>query len=208
MSAAEENRPGDGGDDEPRSIHGVFRRAIEAADGPTVSVGAILRAFGARAYGPLLFILGVLMVSPVGAIPGAPVICVVLVTLLMGQSILRRGPPWIPGRLARIEIDSARLRHGLERTLPWFRWLERVVKPRLTGLIRPPLSHLWAVACILIALTMLPLGFVPFAAAIPALALAIIGLGLMSADGVLVLAGVGVSAAAFWIGLSTVSAAV
>lgn len=189
------------------SIREVFRRIIAAAEGETVSVGRILEAFGTRAYGPILFVVGVFMVSPVGAIPGAPLTCVAVVTLLMGQSLVRRGPPWIPPRLARIEIDSARLRDALERTLPWFRRIEIVLRPRLTVLIRPPVSHLWAVTCILISLTMIPLGFVPFGAAIPALSIAIIGLGLMAADGVVVLAGAAVSGAAFWIGVATLRAA-
>ncbi len=207
MTTADEKDRSEGREDGALTVSEVFARAVEAAEGPTVSVGAILRSFGARAYGPLLFVVGVIMVSPVGAIPGAPAVCVLLVMLLMGQSVVRRGPPWIPRRLARVEIDSGRLRHALEKTLPWFHRIERVVRPRLTGLVRPPLTHLWALACILIALTMLPLGFVPFGAAVPALALAIIGLGLMSLDGVLVLAGVAVSGAAFWLGLATLDAA-
>ncbi len=202
MTATSGNPRREGRDDGGLSVGDVFARAIRATEGQTVSVEAL----SGRAP-TLLFVIGVLMVSPIGAIPGAPLVCAGLVALLMGQSVLHRGPPWVPRRLAGVEIDAARLRRALERTQPWVRPLERLVRPRLTALIRPPLNHLWALACILIALTMLPLGFVPFGAAVPALALAIIGLGLMSADGVLVLAGVAVSGGAFWLGLATLDAA-
>lgn len=189
-----------------KSVRDVFETALDAADQGVVSVGAIIDAYGRRAYGPLLFVLAVIMLSPVGAIPGAPLLCAVIVTLMMGQSVLRAGAPWIPGRLRRVELESARLRNGLKRVWPYIKWLDRVTRPRLTAFFRPPLVHALSLFCFAIAVSMLPLGFVPFAVAVPALALAFLGLGLMNSDGVLVLIAIAIAGGAAWLGSATIGA--
>jgi hypothetical protein len=181
---------------------------VEAAGSETVTVAELLDAFGRRAYGPLLFVLGLVMLTPVGAIPGAPLVATVLVLLLMGQSLLREGAPWIPSGLRRIRIDSGRMRASLKRAERWVVWLDRVSRPRLPGLLAPPFIYIWSLCCIAIALTMLPLGFVPFGVAIPSLSLAFIGLGLMNSDGAAVIAGLAIAAAAAWLGTETLAAAV
>jgi hypothetical protein len=143
------------------------------------------------------------MLTPVGAIPGAPLFVTIIVLLMMGQSLLREGAPWVPARIRRIEIDSARLRDGLDRIKPWMRWLDRVTNPRLTALFDPPVVWIWSLISMAIALTMLPLGFVPFGVAVPSLSLALIGLGIMNSDGLAALAGLAVAVAAGWIGFAT-----
>lgn len=206
MTAGERVQSGEAGD-APRSVREVFARVIERAEGPAVSVGRILDAFGGRAYGPLLFLIGVVAISPLSAIPGAMIFSALLTVALMVQSMARRGPPWIPRRIRRVEVETARMRWAMETVLPWFEKLERMMRPRLEALVRPPVVHLWAVCCILIGLTLIPLTVVPFGVVVPGLSLAVIGLGLMGADGVLVLIGVAISGGAFWLALTALSAA-
>lgn len=199
IPGAEEEAPG--------SVREVFARVIERAKGPTVTLGRILDAFGARAYGPLLFLIGVVAISPLSAIPGAMIVSAILTVALMVQSMARRGPPWIPRRLRRLEIETRRMRWAMEKVLPWFERLERLMRPRLGAIVRPPVVHLWSLCCILIGLTLIPLTVVPFGVVVPGLSLAVIGLGLMGADGVLVLVGVAISGGAFWLGHATLTAA-
>lgn len=208
MSETRNRQQGDVAGEQARSIHEVFARVLARTDQPTVSVGRILDAFGARAYGPLLFLIGVVIVSPLSAIPGAMIVAAVIVVAIMGQALVREGAPWIPGRIRRIRLGAARLRWALEKVMPWFEVIERMVRPRLVVLIRPPLLHLWSVCCMLIGLTLVPLTVIPFAVTVPGLSLAIIGLGLMTADGLLVLAGVAVSGGAFWLAYAALTAAV
>lgn len=203
----EREAPAAAGAAQVHSVREVFARLLATAEGETVSVGQIIDAFGARAYGPLLFVIGLVIISPLSAIPGAMIVSAIIVIALTIQSLLRTGSPWIPGRIRRIEIRAARMRRALERVVPWFERLERVVRPRLVPLLRPPVGRVWHVCCILISLTLIPLTFVPFAVTVPGLSLALIGLGLMSGDGVLVLAGIAVSAGAFWLGAAAISAA-
>lgn len=183
-------------DDGNMSIRTVFEIIADTAanrQGDMVSVGEILDAFGSRAFGPLLFIIGVLMITPLGAIPGAPLFATALVFLLMAQSVFRSGAPWIPSRMRNAELGAEKLRSALGKLEPWFKRVDAITRPRMTSLLTPVMETLLAVCCMLIALTMIPLGFVPFAVTLPALALAVIGLGWMTSDGVFVIAGMAVA---------------
>lgn len=205
--SSDANRRIEDAEDGPHSVREVFARVISTADKPTVSLGRILDAFGTRAYGPLLFLIGVVAVSPLSMIPGSMVLSGLLVAALMAQSLARRGPPWIPGRLRRIRIGTERMRRGMEKVLPWFERLERMVRPRLGPVVRPPLLHLCSLCAVMIGLTLVPLTIVPFGVVLPGLSLAVIGLGLMGADGLLVLIGIAISGGAFWAAYAALTAA-
>ena len=57
----------------------------------------------------------------------------------------------------------------------------------------------WGLGCIVIALTMIPLGFIPFGVAVPALSLALIGLGMINLDGAAAALGVAFALATGWL---------
>ena len=68
----------------------------------------------------------------------------------------------------------------------------------------PPFDRIAAAACILLALTVLPLEMVPFASSVPMAAITVLGLALLTGDGLLVLIGLIAAVAAlvvvpFWI---------
>ncbi|MFE8071421.1 exopolysaccharide biosynthesis protein [Marinobacteraceae bacterium S3BR75-40.1] len=80
------------------------------------------------------------------------------------------------------------------RCRPVTLWIDRFLKPRLTFLLRPPLPRLMAAFCTLLALTMIPLELLPFAAALPALTIALLAMGLSGNDGLWLLLGMAVFA--------------
>lgn len=203
MTAPDRNRRVSAG--EKQSARAVIAAAAETAGGETVTVGELINALGRRAYGPLLFLLGAIMLTPVGAIPGAPLVATVLVLLLMGQSVLRQGSPWMPKWLREAEIKGARLRAGLERAEPWARRIDRITRPRLTVLFEPPMMVGWGLGCMVIAVTMIPLGFIPFGVAVPSLSLALIGLGMINLDGAAAALGVACALATGWLLAATLN---
>ena len=82
------------GDSTTMSLTEVMDRLRSATDGSRMTVGDIFDAFGSRAYGPLIFVLGVVALSPVGSIPGASLVTGTLIMLLAAQMQLRAGSPW------------------------------------------------------------------------------------------------------------------
>lgn len=183
------------------SISEVLDKLSETADeknGDKTSVNDVMEAFGRRAYGPILFLVGVLSASPLGSIPGASILFASLVIIMMVQYVVRQGAPWVPAWIRNRSISSKKTREGAEAVKPHLERVERVVRARYDALTHPPWTYVSAALCILLALTMYPLALVPWGVMPPSLALAIIGLGMMSSDGLLIGAGLVASVGALF----------
>jgi hypothetical protein len=91
-------------------------------------------------------------------------------------------------------IDRDKLGKGVEKVLPWIRRLETVIKPRLSYLTGPVGAAVAGAVCTLMAIVLiLPL---PFANLFPALTVLVLSLGLTRRDGLAVIAGCVLLAAA------------
>jgi hypothetical protein len=82
---------------------------------------------------------------------------------------------------------------------PVARGIDWVTRPRLSWLTEGAFTYAIAAACVLIALVIPPLEFVPFAATAPAVAITLFGLGLIARDGAVMALAFGFSAASFFL---------
>lgn len=181
------------------SISEVLDTLQETASQERTSVDDVLTAFGRRAYGPILFVIGVVSMSPVGAIPGASILLGSLVGILMVQYIVRNSSPWIPRWIKKKSVAGEKARAAIDKSKPYFEHVERVVRPRWPMLTNAPWTHIVGLTCVALALTMYPLALVPWGVMPPSLAIAVLGLGLMSTDGLLIAIGLAVSVPALGI---------
>jgi len=163
----------------------------------TVSIDTLLAALGRRAYGPVVLAIGLVMLSPLNWIPGAGIVLATVLTLFLVQALLRPGPPWIPRRLACIEVDAGRAFGALRRIRPWARRLAMLTRPRLQVVTRPPWRTGAVLAIIATALSMYPLAIIPGGAGPPSLAITVFGLALTVEDGVLLLLALALAGGAF-----------
>lgn len=185
------------------SVNKIVEKLDDAAEGEEVTVGKIIEKFGKRTYGPLLFVIGLISLSPLGAIPGASLLFASLIIILMAQFIFRSGAPWIPDWIKNACVNSDRFTSGLDKIRPTLGKLDGLVRERLTALSEPPWSYGMALIAILLALVMYPLALVPWGVAPPSFALCMIGLGIATRDGVILIIGwiiaVAAMAAAAWL---------
>lgn len=165
-----------------------LRAADRNRDG-YVSMREIVDTFGGRVFGPVLFILGLLQVLPTGAIPLITGVVGILALLLSGQMLIKPGRPWLPARLLDVKVPQPRLERAIDRARPWVEKVDRWLWPRLTLLVTGPALIVLALAGAATGVLIFLLGFVPGAAAVPALALVCFGVGLTTRDGVAILAG-------------------
>ena len=142
----------------------------------------------------------------------APVVCVLTLPVLLPlppwfsivlalplliaapQMMLGRKTLWLPHRLRCRSMGRETVQKGVRRILPWVQRLERVVRPRfsfLTGRIGAALAG--AVCTLMAVLLVLPL---PFANLLPALTVLLMSFGVTRRDGLAVVAGCGLLAAA------------
>jgi hypothetical protein len=157
--------------------------------GDVITLGEIVNAFKQRGFGPLLLAPALLVLLPFGAIPGIPTVCGLFIFLIGGQLLIGRDHPWLPPRLRNVSFNRDKFKSGLSKVVPFTKRIDSVIGSRLTQFIEPPVSTIVGVLCIILALTMIPLELLPFAAAAPAWAIAFFALGLTANDGLLVIIG-------------------
>ncbi|WP_414827716.1 exopolysaccharide biosynthesis protein [Alteromonas sp. H39] len=159
-------------------------------DGESVSVGEVVKTFRQRGFGPLLLIPALIALFPTGAIPGVPTICGITLFLVCVQIALGSDHPWLPQKLKNRSISHDKLDTAIERSRPYIEKMERLLSPRIEWLSDYPFTRIIAIYSGLFALAMIPLEAMPFAAALPAFAIALTAVGLTSRDGIFILAGV------------------
>jgi hypothetical protein len=154
-----------------------------------VSVRDLFAALGDRALAALLFVFAVPNVLP--SPPGLSTVLGVPLLFLSAQLLFGR-KAWLPEFIARRSMARADFESLMNRVLPWLRRAEKLLKPRLSGLALPPMEYLLGLICLALALVLvLP---IPLGNNAPALAIALIALGILERDGLWVLAGLGVTA--------------
>ncbi len=171
---------------EPTCLEEVLDRIADAAEErETVNLGQMLEAVGRRSFGPLLLLAGIIAVSPLSGIPGIPTTLGCMVVLITGQLLMKREHFWVPRWVLRRSLGRDKLEKAVRFMRPPARWVDRVLRERLTVLTQGPATHGIAVLCALIAVTMPPLEIVPFAASTAGAALSGFGLALIARDGLM-----------------------
>lgn len=152
-----------------------------------VTVGLLVDTVGRRSFGPLLLVVGLVILSPLSGIPGVPTVLSLLMLLVALQLLLRRRhfyfPRWLLGRSLR--------RGAVLRGLRWLQrpagTIDRFLKPRFTQLTGELGNVVIALICVMVSLAMPVMELLPFSASAAGLVLTLFGLSLVFHDGVLAL---------------------
>lgn len=154
-------------------------------DGRDVTVREILKAAGTRTFGPVVVVAGLVVLAPlIGDIPGVPTLMGLLVLLTVGQMLFRKRELWLPRWLSERKVPRDKLHTGLRWMHKPARFLDRFTRPRLTLLMDGGGHLMLALACLLVALALPLMEFVPFSANGGGLALMTFGLAMIARDGV------------------------
>lgn len=155
-----------------------------------ISLGEIIEGVGGRAFGAVLFILGLLNLLPLP--PGATTVLGFPLLIVSPQLIVGRRAPWLPASLTRQTVERATLRRFCARAVPILRRIERLSTHRLGFLFgRIGDSAIGVVCGLLAAVLVLP---IPLGNMLPAASVAVLGLSLVQRDGVLTLIGYAMAA--------------
>jgi hypothetical protein len=160
-----------------------FARGLKS---PYVTVEEIVGAFGDRGLGLLLAIFSLPNVIPT-AVPGATIIFGIPSFLFAIQLAFGKKSLLLPGFIARRRIETTAFQKTAQSVVAALRRFERLLKPRLGFLTTPYAERFIGGFCIVLAIG--AAAPIPFGHSLPALSLAIIGLGLVEADGLAILLG-------------------
>jgi hypothetical protein len=165
---------------------------LAGADGERLSLAEIVHAFGERGFGAIMLLVSLLNLLPLP--PGSTTVTGAPLLILGVQMMLGRDTVWLPRWLCRASVSREGFRQGLKRVLPWLEKAERLTRPRLSWAVTGPAERLIGLAIVLLSCVLvLPVWLGNLA---PAAAIAVLSLGLVQRDGVLVLIGWGVVAVA------------
>ena len=151
------------------------------------TVGDLLDAFGRRAHGPIIAVLGLVSASPIGAIPGASIFLGLLCLILAGQYALKDSPPSLPKFIRVRGVDGKRIASAIEKVRPYVSKLSFLFSERLTYMTQSPWAILTTILIAAFALSMVPLALVPGGVFIPSIALSIIGFAIAARDGLMLI---------------------
>lgn len=179
-------------------LENILKTAADKAPGDEVSFGDLLDLWEDRTFGPIFTILGLLIVlPPLGAIPGLPLIVGMVLILFAFQMMVGSTHVWVPEAIENLSISKKKVRKAHEKSQGVLRKLDSWVSDRISWAISQPARQIAAGVVMFLGLTLIPLEMVPFAVAVPGLAITMIGLAIFARDGLLMLLALGLSLAAF-----------
>jgi hypothetical protein len=187
-----------------RRTSDLLEQLAAAHDGQRIAVGDIADALGERGFGVIMLVLALPNALPGPAIPGLSAVLALPLVPLTLQMLLGRAEPRLPHWLLRRSMSAAGFRRFLNRALPSMRWLEGLLRPRPSWLVRR--AGLPLLGALLLLLTLVLALPIPFANAPVAVALIIIALALLERDGLALVIGLALGLlATVWVGVLLVA---
>jgi hypothetical protein len=180
------------GPERARPLSELLRELATDSSRERVSIGDLLVALHDRALAALLLIFALPNVIPVppgtSALLGAPL-------LFLAAQLAFGMRPWLPRIITERSMHRPQFAALIAGAAPWLARAERLLRPRLGVLCRPPAEYGVGLLCLLLSvIVFLP---IPLGNMLPALAICLLALGVLERDGLWVLAGVFTAAAAF-----------
>lgn len=173
---------------EPHSIEDVLEGIEDLGESrDEVCVGDALDEFGRRSFGPILLLLPLIELSPIGGIPGVPSLLALAIGLIAGQLLLGCDHVWLPRFIERRAVNGPRLARAAHHLDGAAAAIDRWFKGRLKWLTQGMWPRAAAAVILLLCCMVPPLEFIPFASSAPMIAIAAFGLALMVRDGLLML---------------------
>ena len=169
------------------SISQTLKTLQAGFTGDRVEFSEIFETLHERGFGFVLLLLALPMALPVPVPPGVNVLLASPLVLLTAQQALGRRNVWIPQAMRRKSIARKGVDAFLNRAIPIVQKFELLLKPRLFFVTQGVFSHCVGGVGLIMALAIcIP---VPLTNTIPSLGIAMMAIGVLSRDGLVVLCG-------------------
>ncbi len=180
----------------PFSLAEIVTRLAEAAEAGRLDIACLMEITGRRGLGAMLLLPCLMILSPIGLIPGVPAIMALLMMVVALHMAVGARRLWLPPRLARVKFPQDRMTDGLRRIAPHAARVDGWMTVRLAPIADSRIATLLAALAILaMSLLILAVGFVPGLPALMAVAVLLCGLGLAAHNSLFLIAGYAFAAA-------------
>lgn len=151
-----------------------------------VTLGEFVDRLARRGFGVLMIVLALPTLIPVLP-PGSAATIGLLYIILSIQMVIGLERPWLPRRVRGYRLSARAVAALHRRGVPFLRRIERLSRPR--PLLYDDRIVTRGVALVVLVLGIVLLSPVPFLNTLPALAVLILGIGLLNRDSVFLLVG-------------------
>lgn len=175
-------------DHTPLPLSRALAEAVQQGDGAYITISELVAGIKTQALAMLLILFSLPNILP--ALPGTSAITGLPMVLLTAQMIFGQ-KVWLPKLIADRGIPRAGFLGMLEKAQPYFDSIEKLLHPRILWLSEPLAVRLISIFMfVLSVIIMLP---IPFANALPALAIMAMAIGITVRDGYMILGGIAVA---------------
>ena len=166
-----------------------------ASDTAEMTVGEVLDALSDRAFGVAMLVLALPVCIPF--LYGVPQVLSLPMLLIAFQMVLGRHTLWMPERLRQRSFSRSEFEKVAVQAKRYLGWGEAIARPRLTILTGNGPERLFGLFMSAFCLSILtPL---PLTNTTPGIAVAVMAIGMIERDGLLVL--LGTVLGTFWVGM-------
>lgn len=170
----------------------------------SISLKDMIGLLGERVFGLSILLFCIPNCLPIPNVAALSAFTGIPIGLLGLQMIMGRSHLWLPASLGDKRFSGQRFGKILERAIPAIRKVEVLLHPRLQVMTTESTQRLLGVAFVVLATIMsLP---IPFGNFLPGLAMALMAIGLIERDGLLIVLGLLVGAATVAIMLTAADA--
>ena len=161
-----------------------------------ITIRAMVKAFGERAFGFLTLIFALICIVPL-PIPGIHMLLSIPLFYLSAQQMIGRKEVWFPDKILDYKIPRKAFEDMSHKAMPWIVKVENISKPRLEFLThRFWFCFFGAVMFYITAFISIPL---PLTNLIPAVGIVLMALGILNRDGITLLIGVAIGVLWSWL---------
>ncbi len=107
-------------------LQGVLAHVLSEMDGEDINLRDIVISLGHRAFGPVMVLCGLFLMTPLGAIPGLPTFGLINIAFAM-QLLARRPHPWVLDILAKVCVPHARLAQVHGKVATWLARIDNII---------------------------------------------------------------------------------
>lgn len=169
----------------------AIAQQMEATD--SISLQELMGTLGERVFGMSILLFSIPNCLPIPNVAALSALTGIPIGILGLQMILGRSHPWLPSALGEKRFSGQWFSKFLERAVPTIRKVEVLLHPRLQVMTGKSVQRLLGVAFVALATVMsLP---IPFGNMLPGFAIALMAIGLLERDGLIIVLGLSVGAA-------------
>lgn len=173
----------------PQSLGDLLEAMRPGEGAQRISVGDVMARVGDQSFAAVILVPAIVLVSPISGIPGTPTIGALITILVSIQALFGRRHLWLPGFLRRRSISAEKMRRAIDWLSRPAGWMDRHSSGRLKLLTWAPFLPVAYAAVTLIAISWPFLELLPFVTSFFAGAVAMMMFGVMTRDGIYLLAG-------------------